>query len=368
MLGAMWCPRCNRTWDDEDARFCPRDGSELSGSPDVEVLRVTQSMQSGVLLGARYQIRGFIGRGAMGRVYLAQDLETHEPVAVKVLDIATHKDPEARERFLHEARAVAGIQHQNIVNIFETGERGDGAPYLVMEYLFGESLGDYLRREKRMPARMAMPFFSKTASALAAAHGAGVIHRDVKPDNLFLIGEPGEPYDVRLLDFGFAKLRTSMRTAAGIAIGTPGYMAPEQVLTDAVDARTDVFGLGALMYRALAGRLPFSAEDDAEMLGQIVLFPVPSLLEVDAAIDPRLDAITRTAMRKRPENRYASMTEMLHDLEDLRAARGGAAFAERAIVEPDVYEPVGMIAKGALTQFRRLLELRAAKRRNAAAE
>src|SRR5262249_16550758 len=162
--------------------------------------------------------------------------------------------------FLREASAVKGLEHPNIVKISDTGERGDGAPYLVMEYLFGETLGAFLRREKKMLPEVALPFIYKAASALSAAHKAGIVHRDVKPDNVFVIGEAGEPYDIRLLDFGIAKLRRSNMTVAGTTIGTAEYMAPEQGLADPVDPRTDIYGLGAVMYRMLVGELPFRAE------------------------------------------------------------------------------------------------------------
>lgn len=361
IVGRMWCPRCNRTWDDE-ARFCPRDGSPLSGSPDVEALSALPSIQSGVLLGARYQVRGFIGRGAVARVYLAQDLETREPVAVKVLDTMAHKDREARERFLREASAAAAVEHPNIVKVFDTGERGDGAPYLVMEYLFGESLGAYLRREKKMHAKLAVPLLARVASALAAAHAKGVIHRDVKPDNLYLIGEPGEAYDVRLLDFGMARLRKSTMTAAGMTVGTAEYMAPEQGLSDPVDARTDVYGLGAVLYRTLTGELPFTANDEAEMLCKLVLLSPRPPEEVNPEIEPDLAAIITAAMRKRPLNRYPSMEKLHADLETVRAQRGAPRFAHKPIVPPDAYEPQGPIAAALLPQFQKLLDLRKAQR------
>lgn len=336
-------------------RFCSQDGTRLEESTQVEALPALQSVQSGVLLGARYQVRGFIGKGGMARVYLAQDLETHEPVAVKVLHVSFHKDGTARERFLREARAVAGLQHQNIVRILDTGERGDGAPYLVMEYLFGESLGDYLRREKKIAASLAVPILCRTASALAAAHAAGIVHRDVKPDNLFLLGEPGDPYDVKLLDFGFAKLRESNTTAAGMTMGTPEYMAPEQALSDPVDPRTDIYSLGAVMVRMLTGELPFRAGDDAELLARVVLDPVVPPRERDASIDPRLAAILLTAMRKRPANRYATMREMKADLEIVRAGEGNVAAETKAVQEPDVYEPQTPLAAGAMAYFKRLV-------------
>jgi eukaryotic-like serine/threonine-protein kinase len=352
----MWCPRCNRTWGD-DFRFCSQDGARLLESTQVEELPAIPSVQSGVLLGARYQVRGYIGKGAMARVYLAQDLETQEPVAVKVLNDLYARDAAARERFLHEARAASGIRHQNIVRILDTGERGDGAPYLVMEYLFGESLGDYLRREKKVPLSLALPILCRTASALAAAHAAGIVHRDVKPDNLFLLGEPGDPHDVKLLDFGFAKLHMSNMTAAGMALGTPDYMAPEQALSDRVDARTDIYALGAVMYRMLTGELPFGGDDDAELIATVVLCPILPPTTHDPALDPRLNAIVMTAMRKRPDNRYATMREMKADLEVVRAGDGGVLATEKAVQEPDVYEPVSLIAQGAMAYFKRLLRV-----------
>jgi serine/threonine protein kinase len=361
MFAGMWCPRCNRTWDDE-ARFCPRDGSSLASTPMVDELSNRPSVQSGVLLGARYEVRGFIGKGAMARVYLAQDLETSDPVAVKVLDIETHKDPEARERFLREATAIAGVRHPNIVKVLDTGERGDGAPYFVMEFLFGESLGAFLRREKKMPATVALPFLCRTASALAAAHAKGIIHRDLKPDNLFLMGEPGEAYDIRLLDFGMARTRKSKMTRSGMMLGTAEYMAPEQGLSDPVDPRTDVYGLGAVMYRMLTGELPFTANDEAEMLASVVLRSPRPPEEVNPELDADVCAMITMAMRKRPYNRYSSMEKMLTDLETVRAQRGAPRFAHKPIISPDEYEPQGPMASALLPQFQKLLDLRQAQR------
>jgi serine/threonine protein kinase len=350
----MWCPRCNRTWG-EEFRFCSQDGMRLVEETKVDDLPALPSIQSGVLLGARYQVRGFIGKGGMARVYLAQDLVSREPVAVKVLSSNHVKDAAARERFLREARAVAGLQHQNIVRIIDTGERGDGAPYLVMEYLFGESLGDCLRREQKIAPGLALPILCRVASALAAAHNAGIVHRDVKPDNLFLLGEPGDPYDVKLLDFGFAKVRDSRMTASGMTMGTPEYMAPEQALSDPVDARTDIYSLGAVAYRMLTGELPFRGSEETELLARVVLdTPVPPS-ERDPAMDPRISAIILAAMRKRPENRYTTIRVMKNDMEIVRAGEGGVMAETRSIREPDVYEPVGAIAQGAVTYFKKIL-------------
>lgn len=337
------------------ARFCSQDGTPLQASTHVESLPALLSVESGVLLGARYQVRGFIGKGGMARVYLAQDLQTQEPVAVKVLAGPFLADKEARERFLREAHAVGGLSHQNVVRILDTGERGDGAPYIVMEYLFGESLGDYLRREKKIAPSLGLPIVCRAASALAAAHAVGIVHRDVKPDNLFLLGEPGDPYDVKLLDFGFAKLRDSQTTAAGTTLGTPEYMAPEQALSDPVDARTDIYGLGAVMYRMWTGELPFAASDGTGLLARVVLDPVVPLTERDPTVDERVSAILLTAMRKRPDNRYSTMRAMKEDLEIVRAGKGEVAAASKRIQEPDVYEPVTPIARGALAYFRRML-------------
>ncbi len=348
----MFCPRCHREYGG-DHRFCPYDGATLSNEIALEHFRAKDTQQKGSIFGGRYDIRGFIGKGAMARVYLAEDLETRQPVAVKVLDQQAARGPHARDRFLREAKAVARIGHENIVRILDLGMREeDGAPYLVLEFLYGESVGDLLAREGVLTPDIALPVLRQAAAGLAAAHRAGIVHRDVKPDNVFLVGEPGDPYAVKLLDFGLAKLDAhSGFTQAGVAVGTLEYMAPEQVVTDRPDARTDVYGLGALMYRIYTGTLPFTAKEEAELLAHQLLMPTPPPSRRRPEIDHRTELVMLTALKKRPENRYPSMDAFLEDLERLLGERRGDLAAERLGKAPDVYVPQSAFAKNAARFF-----------------
>lgn len=267
------------------------------------------------LLGRRYRIRGFIGKGSYARVYLANDEQTGLPVAVKVMEKPFRDDPEARKRFLQEARAITKIGHPNIVRVMEAGIRADdGAPYLVMEFLFGEPVGTHLRRDGALPLDIALPALRQAAAGLSAAHERNIVHRDVKPDNLFFIGEPGDPYDLKVLDFGFSKLQTSKLTAAGIILGTPAYMAPEQVLAEEVDARADIYGLGMVMYHMLTGRPPFKTGNDVKTLAkQLSSHPPPPSARL-STIDARSEMVVAMATQKNPENRYPTMQHFFDDI------------------------------------------------------
>lgn len=276
----------------------------------IDDVHVSPTRLTDKTLGERYKVRGFIGRGGMARVYLAEDVKTGRPVAVKVLEKPYSEDDGAIARFLSEATTVTQIGHPSIVALLEAGRRDeDGAPYLVMEFLYGESLGDCLKRERSMPLEQALPMIRQAASALSAAHRKRIIHRDVKPDNLFLVGEPGDAYDLKVIDFGLSKLQTREMTAAGMILGTPDYMAPEQVLAETVDARTDVYGLGMVMYRMLTGRIPFTGRDEVAMVAHQVHTPPPA-----SGLDPRVAAVVATAIRKQPAQRYPAMDIFFDDL------------------------------------------------------
>lgn len=332
----MFCPRCHRELP-LTFRYCPHDGEPTTEHRDVERVAVRETRLGDQVLGRRYRVRGFIGKGAIARVYLAEDEKTGRPVAVKVLEPLHRKDDKARTRFLREARAVTKIGHPNIVEVIEAGLRdGDGAPYLVMEFLFGEPVGRTLERETTVPVDIAVPALQQAASALGAAHQKGVVHRDVKPDNLFLVGEPGDPYELKVLDFGCSRLQTSDLTAAGVLLGTPGTMAPEQVLAEEVGPRTDVYALGMVMYRMLVGCPPFPTGDEVAMLAhQLHTMPRP-LTAVVPDLDPRLEAIAMMAICKDPKHRYPAMSVMFDDLAKLADPRA-KLWAEA--VEPARYEP-----------------------------
>ncbi len=312
----MRCPKCHRFLP-EGFKFCPYDGIATVDRMDPALLRAEPTKIRDKVLGGRYRIRGFVGKGAMARVYLAEDERSGMPVAVKVLEEPYRSDPKVRERFEREARTASMIGHPSIVTIFSGGEReDDGAPYLVMEFLVGETVGDFLRREGRMPRDMAVPALHQAASALAAAHRVGVIHRDVKPDNLFLLGEPGDPYELKVVDFGLSKDQSSNVTAVGVVMGTPATMAPEQALGEGVDGRTDIYALGMVAYRMLSGRQPFDdTDDEIATLAHHVWTAPPPLCSVAQGIDPRLEGIVMRAIRKMPEERFASMDEFAAALE-----------------------------------------------------
>jgi len=312
----MRCPKCHRFFP-EGFKFCPYDGSGTVEREDPASFRVERTKIHDKVLGDRYRIRGFVGKGAMARVYLAEDQQTGMPVAVKVLEEPYRSDPKVRERFQREARTASMIGHPSIVTIFSAGERDDdGAPYLVMEFLIGETVGDYLRRESKMPRDIAVPALHQAASALAAAHRSGIVHRDVKPDNLFLLGEPGDPYELKVVDFGLSKDQSSNMTAAGTVMGTPATMAPEQILGEGVDGRTDVYALGIVGYRMLAGRQPFDdTDDEIATLAHHVWTAPPPLSSIAPETDPRIEALIMRAIRKAPEERFASMDELAAALE-----------------------------------------------------
>jgi len=213
-------------------------------------------------LGSSFTLEGEIGRGGMGVVYNARDERLKRRVAVKVLPPELAFREEIRIRFLREAETAARLSHPHIVPIHSVGEGPDGLVYFVMAYVDGESLAARLKRRERLPPEEARRILMETADALGAGHALGIIHRDVKPDNILLEGSRGRTV---LTDFGIAKALTSTTgpgtlTATGVAIGTPHYMSPEQAAGDReIDGRSDIYSLGVVGYQMLAGELPFSA-------------------------------------------------------------------------------------------------------------
>jgi len=269
----------------------------------------------------RYRIVGVVGEGGMGRVHLAEDDTLRRKVAVKVLKST---EPSSRRRFLREARAAARVSHPNLCPIYEVGEQ-DGQPYIVMELIAGETLAARLRRGP-LPADEAVALALDLLEALAALHDAGVVHRDVKPSNLFLT-----PHGGRLVDFGLAHEApgepashsdsSGELTTPGLVVGTPGYMAPEQVLGHVVDARADVFSAGVLLYEALAGRRAFGGDSAAAVLSA-TLYDDPPPLEGSPDL-VALDGPVRRAIAKKAADRFASAREMAE------ALRTGARTAAR---------------------------------------
>ncbi|HEX9190399.1 MAG TPA: AAA family ATPase [Vicinamibacteria bacterium] len=275
----------------------------------------------------RYRVLQLLGEGGMGRVHLAEDERLRRRVALKT---QKRRDSASRRRFLREARAAARVSHPNVCPIFEVGDEGR-RPFLAMELLCGETLAARLGRGPLLPAE-ALDLAEDLLAALGALHEAGVVHRDVKPSNLFLT-----PHGGKLVDFGLARAMpsevaraigtTADFTLPGLVIGTPGYMAPEQILGHEVDARADLFAAGALLYEALGGRRPFPGDSVVTVLSG-TLYEEPTPLGGSREL-AALDAPIRRALAKRPAERYASAREMVDALRAAAKAAAGAPGSPR---------------------------------------
>jgi hypothetical protein len=288
-------------------------------------------MRSGHLIAGRFEVERFAGAGAMGLVYLARDAETGGRVALKIL---AHG---GTERFLREARVLAEMKHPNIVRYVAHGITETDEPYLAMEWLEGEDLARRLQRGA-LGMVESVTMVGAVCRALAEAHSRGVVHRDIKPSNLFLVG--GDAGTVKVLDFGAARFdRTaSAATASGIVLGTPGYMAPEQVRDERpVDRRADIFALGCVLFEALTGRAAFVAQHVLALLGKILRDEPPLLRDLVPLAPPELEALVTAMLKKDPTTRLADAALIADTLEQLKPGieeREGTRAAVAAEVPP----------------------------------
>lgn len=286
------------------------------------------------MLEGRYKIIKIVGEGGMGTVYLAEHALIHRKVAIKLLRPELATDAGVVERFMNEARAAGAIGHPHIVESTDMGFTRDGVPFIVFEYLEGALLTDEIYRVRGMPPRRALHIAIQIASALDAAHGAGIVHRDLKSDNIFLTDREDRTDHVKVLDFGISRFMEgdgTDDTSRYLVMGTPEFMAPEQILTpERVDKRADIYALGVVLYEMLAARRPFDVDeahrtdrlaDTDQLLHKIVTEPVPPTGRTD--LPPRLEPLIRERMlAKDPDERFQSMAEVQAALEALlRVAR-----------------------------------------------
>jgi serine/threonine protein kinase len=270
----------------------------------------------------RYEILDELGRGAMGVVYKARDPKINRVVAVKTVSLtgqAAHEELEYRERFFREAEAAGRLSHPGIVTVFDVGEEPETrAPYIVMEFVGGASLEKLLSRDtSKLPVDTALQLALELAEALDCAHGQGVVHRDLKPANI-LVTEDGH---AKIADFGVAKLNLANLTLAERLLGTPAYMSPEQLSGEAVDGRSDLFSLGAVLYTVLTGHRPFQGNSAVTVSYKVVnRDPIPATV-LETGLPPGLDYIISRAMAKDPDQRYQRGMEMVLDLQELREGR-----------------------------------------------
>jgi hypothetical protein len=261
-----------------------------------------------------YRVLRLLGRGGMGLVYLADDTRLERPVALKVMRPELAADPACRERFLREGRAAARVHGDHVVKIYHVGEEGD-RPYLVMELLAGRSLADVLDATDRLPLRAALRIARETAEGLAAAHASGLIHRDVKPGNVWL-EEPGGR--VKLLDFGLARAPAGpLVTQRNVVLGTPAYMAPEQALGQRLDERCDLFSLGAILFHMLTGRRPFAGDDLLAVLANLARGTDPPSARLGPDLPGSVGTLLDLLLATKPEDRPGSAAQIAQALRDI---------------------------------------------------
>lgn len=281
-------------------------------------------MDRGITEVGKYQIIEQIGEGAMGVVYRALDPVLNRTVAIKVMSDALARDDELRGRFLREAQAAGSLQHPNVITIYDFGEV-DGHLYIAMEFVAGDDLEDVLGHDTALTIVQKIDILVDVLGGLAYAHKRGVVHRDVKPANI-RIDEDGR---ARIMDFGIAHLQSSSITRTGQMVGTPAYMAPEQVSGGVVSAQSDIFSAGAVMYELFTGRKPFEGESLQSVFYKIVSQPPLDFSVVAPALPPALNTIVMHALAKDPDARYATATEMAGDLSAVRAELDRASSTAR---------------------------------------
>jgi serine/threonine protein kinase len=274
-------------------------------------------LNAGDVLAGQFRVRHKIGEGGMGAMYLAEQSELDRLVAIKVVNSAMASvHPQLLERFKREARALAQLQHPNVVQLYTIGQTECGLPFLAMEYVAGNTLAEELRRGP-MRLERAVDIARQVASALTEVHARGVVHRDLKPDNIMLTRSSHGAERVKVVDFGIAKMldRAENLTVAGGFFGTPQYVAPEQARSQPVDARTDIYSLGLVFYELLTGRSPFDATAPFDLLAQQISVKPSPPSQRCGGLPPSVDAIVLRCLEKQPEHRYQNASELERDLE-----------------------------------------------------
>ncbi|NJD11320.1 MAG: serine/threonine protein kinase, partial [Gemmatimonadetes bacterium] len=302
--GPKVCPVCGTEYG-PNIGFCPKDGS---------VLRSTSSSDDlvGQILAERYQVQKLLGEGGMGRVFLAEHVRMARRCAIKVLHKNMSTDTNAVRRFGREATNAGKINHPNVIDVYDFGETHDGLVYLAMEYVDGESLTKVLEREAPLPVARAVDIASQVAAGLAAAHRIGVVHRDLKPDNILLTASPEGGDLVKVVDFGIAKameVGDQDVTRTGMVVGTPDYMSPEQLIADPVDARSDLYSLGMVIYTMLVGARAFSGPSREKLVVRRLTEPPPHPNERRPDLPEWLDAVVVKLLARAPGDRYQTAEE-----------------------------------------------------------
>ncbi len=291
-----------------------RDVQLSEANRDLDKLLKMNAGESPAHIGARagpYLLHERIGRGAMGEVYAARHVGTGAVAAVKLLNPDMQHDELLMQRFLREGEAASKLRAPNVVELYEVGKLEDGAPYFAMELLRGHDLHYHLRRRGRLPLEEAIPLVEQVGAGLEAARLAGVVHRDLKPQNLFLAQQTNAAPIWKILDFGVSRLTDSAGTLTqDIIVGTPGYMSPEQAGGAVTTHRSDIFSFGSVLYRTLTGEAPFSAEDTPQTLYKVVFRNPHRPSALATSLPPDVDLVLAIALAKDPEDRFESAPEL----------------------------------------------------------
>src|SRR5919112_5104603 len=330
------CPTCGRQYADTNT-LCPADGTVLKkDAADDRLL--------GQVLAGKYRIEEKIDEGGMGCVYRATHVLMEKTVAVKVLHPALAADDKIVARFTREAKAASRISHPHAINVTDFGESDNGVVYLVMEYLRGRTLKDIVRSGGPMTLARTTEIVRQVAGALDAAHTEGVVHRDLKSDNIMLEEATGGDW-AKVLDFGIAKIQQTERsvhetdpglTAPNLIIGTPQYMSPEQCSqASAIDARSDLYSFGVIVYEMLAGHVPFAGDSPTAIMMKHIQEPPPSILEERPDLPEGVGRVVARALAKRPEDGFKKAPELAVALAEAAAEPPLTEAAAAAILDTD---------------------------------
>jgi serine/threonine protein kinase len=302
-----FCPACGTVYDDEALTVCPDDSERLmvlQGEPDL----IGQTLED------KYAIKSKLGQGGMGTVYLAHQSSMRRDVAIKVLRPQFAVNMVAVQRFLREARAASQLSHPNTITVYDSGRTDDGHLFLVMELLTGTPLSDVLGAANQVAPDRAAHILAQICDSLSEAHDKGIIHRDLKAENVFLVSTAGNPEHVKVLDFGIAKMTedtNTQATATGMICGTPAYMSPEQAMGRELTPASDVYAIGVLLWEMLAGTRPFGGNSPMEVMLKHINDPVPELPEgVGGAYRRELQALLGWVLEKKAKKRAQSCREV----------------------------------------------------------
>ena len=308
--GFIWCPHCSSPHP-LGTTACPSTQKALDSA--IHAKKETSHPLVGTTLSGKYRVLRLLGSGGVGEVFGAENIALRRNVAIKVLRVTS---PDAVARLQREAQLLASLNHPNICGVYDVAAMPDGSPFLVLEWLVGVTLATRLKRSGPLTGEATRHVFTQILSGVGAAHAAHIVHRDMKPENVILLeaaAATDRPF-VKIMDFGFAKDLSGNHgvtlTQKGHAVGTPEYMAPEQLSGGRADARTDIFAIGIMLYEALCGTHPFAASSRVEVQTNILRATAAQLRPVKGDVPPRVADVVARALEKVPERRFTTANEM----------------------------------------------------------